>query len=98
MNKGLRLISAAGMGAGLMYLLDPARGKRRRALIANKVTHAARVTSEVTGKTRRDLRNHLLGAIAEIESLFQTREVSDDVLQAARAFGVGSCRVASERA
>ena len=82
MNKGLRLMSAAGVGAGLMYLFDPARGKRRRASIANKVTHAAKVAGDVTGKTRRDLRNHLQGVIAEIESLFQTTEASDDVLQA----------------
>ncbi len=82
MNKGLRLMSAAGVGAGLMYLFDPARGKRRRALIANKVTHAAKVAGDVTGKTRRDVRNHLQGVIAEIESLFQTTEVSADVLEA----------------
>jgi uncharacterized membrane protein len=82
MNKGLRLMSAAGVGAGLMYLFDPERGKRRRALWRNKMTHATRLASEVTGKTQRDLRNHLLGAFAEVESLFKTREVSDDVLEA----------------
>lgn len=82
MNKGLRLMSAAGLGAGLMYLFDPDRGKRRRALVANKVTHAARVAGDQTGKTGRDLRNHLQGVVATIESLFQTTEDSDDVLQA----------------
>ena len=47
MNTGLKLLSAAGVGAGLMYLFDPDRGKRRRALIGNKMTHTARVAGEV---------------------------------------------------
>ena len=82
MNTGLRLLSAAGVGAGLMYLFDPDRGKRRRALMANKITHAGKVAGDVTGKTGRDVRNHLQGVIAEIQSLFQAAEISDDVLQA----------------
>ena len=83
MNKGLRLMSVAGLGAGLMYLFDPDRGKRRRALVRNKVTHAAKVASDVAGKTRRDVRNHVLGAFAEVESLFMKNDSpSDDVLEA----------------
>lgn len=82
MNTGLRIMSAAGVGAGLMYLFDPDRGKRRRALMANKITHAGKVAGDVTGKTGRDVRNHLQGVIAEIQSLFQAAEISDDVLQA----------------
>jgi hypothetical protein len=82
MNKSLEVLGAAGAGAGLMYLFDPDRGKRRRALIGNKVTHAIKVAGDVSGKTGRDVRNHLQGAVAEIESLFQSNEVSDDVLTA----------------
>jgi len=82
MNKGVSLMSAAGVGAGLMYLFDPDRGKRRRALLRNKMAHATRLASEVKGKTQRDLRNHLLGAFAQVESLFRTREVSDATLEA----------------
>ena len=82
MNTGLRLISAAGVGAGLMYLFDPDRGKRRRALISNKMTHAAKIASDVSGKTSRDFRNRFEGAIAELESLLEHAEVSDDVLRA----------------
>jgi uncharacterized membrane protein len=82
MRKGLSLIGAAGVGAGLMYLFDPHRGNKRRALIANKVTHARKVAGDVAGKTGRDVRNHLLGAISEVQSVFRTTEVSDDVLKA----------------
>jgi uncharacterized membrane protein len=82
MNKALKVIGAAGLGAGLMYLFDPDRGKRRRALLRNKTEHATRIATDAAGKTRRDVRNHLLGVVAELESLFRTGEVSDDVLEA----------------
>jgi uncharacterized membrane protein len=82
MRKGLSLLGAAGVGAGLMYLFDPHRGNKRRALIADKVTHAKKVAGEVVDKTGRDVRNHLLGAISEMQAVFRTTEVSDDVLKA----------------
>lgn len=82
MNRSLSLISAVGVGAGLMYLFDPSRGKRRRALIANKLTHAGKVVGDVTHTTGRGLRNHMLGVAAGMRSLFQTTDVIDDVLQA----------------
>lgn len=82
MNRGLGLITAAGMGAGLMYLLDPDRGKRRRALLRDKVTHAAKVASEATGKTGRDVRNHLFGLCSDVESWFRSSDVPDQVLEA----------------
>lgn len=83
MNKGLTLVSAAGMGAGLMYLFDPDRGKRRRALLRNKGVHISRIASDAAGKTRRDIRNHLRGAFAQVESVFvDNGPVSNDVLAA----------------
>jgi len=82
MNAGLRLLSVAGVGAGLMYFFDPDRGKRRRALIRDKAKHFNRIASDAAGKTRRDLRNHLLGAISEMESLFRAERVTDDILEA----------------
>ncbi len=82
MNRTVGLISAAGLGAGSMYLLDPDRGKRRRAEIRNKAKHINRVAVQAVGKTERDLRNHLLGVVAGIGSLVRSEEVADDVLQA----------------
>jgi hypothetical protein len=65
-----------------MYLFDPDRGKRRRTLVRNKMRHAARVAGDVTGKTGRDIHNHVMGVLAEVGSLFRTRDVSDDVVKA----------------
>ena len=82
MNRTVELISAAGIGAGLMYLFDPDRGKRRRAEIRDKAKHVNRVAIQAVEKTERDLRNHLRGAIAEIGSRVRSEEVADAVLEA----------------
>lgn len=82
MNKGSKLISAVGVGAIFMYLFDPDRGKRRRASVAQKIRHAANVAGDVTGRTKRDVRNHLHGAVAQVESLLQSTEPSNTVLRA----------------
>lgn len=82
MNRAVGLISAAGLGAGMMYFCDPDRGKRRRAQIRHKAKHFNRIASDAVGKTGRDVRNRMLGVCAEMESLVRCDEVSDDVLQA----------------
>lgn len=62
MNNAVRsTMVGAGVGAGLMLLLDPARGARRRALVRDKITYAARKTRDAYGATRRDLGNRLSG-------------------------------------
>jgi gas vesicle protein len=82
MNRTVGLVSAAGIGAGLMYLFDPDRGKRRRALIRDKAKHMKHVAIQTVTKTERDLRNRLRGVAAEMGSLVDSEEVSDDVLAA----------------
>jgi hypothetical protein len=62
MNRIAGLLSAAGIGAGCMYLFDPDRGKRRRAELRNKAKHINHIAIEAAGKTQRDLRNRLLGS------------------------------------
>src|SRR5512132_53268 len=82
MNRVLKLLGAGAFGAGLMYLCDPDRGKRRRALLRNKAEHAKRIAVDAGGKTRRDVRNQVRGVVAELESAFRSAEVADDVLKA----------------
>lgn len=82
MNKTLTLISSLGIGAGLMYVFDPDKGKRRRAEVRNKIRHAANKTNDAIGKTSRDLTNRLSGVVAEAGSMFSTDKASDEVIVA----------------
>jgi hypothetical protein len=57
-------IAALGIGAIAMYYLDPASGKRRRALLRDQVVHAKhRVEDYAQGKAK-DLRNRAQGLMA----------------------------------
>ncbi|MFY9608842.1 MAG: SRPBCC family protein [Blastocatellia bacterium] len=83
MKKTTAVISGLGIGAGLMYIFDPDRGKRRRAQVRDKVRHVANKTDDAIGKTSRDLANRVSGIVAEAEALFSPRgKASDEVLVA----------------
>lgn len=83
MNRVTALVAASGLGAGLMYMFDPDRGKRRRAGAGNKVRHLANKTDDAIGKTCRDLANRISGFVAEAESVLSAGgNVSDEVLVA----------------
>lgn len=70
----------AGIGAGLMFLLDPARGNRRRVLIRDKMAHVARKTRDAAGATRRDVGNRLRGMTQELRERFSSGPADDRVV------------------
>ena len=80
MNKGVALVGGLGLGAALMYVFDPDRGKRRRAMIRDKVDSTAHRFSDKAEKMGRDIGNRAYGMIAETKSMFRHEEASDDVL------------------
>lgn len=80
MNKGLAFGAGVGLGSGLMFLLDPDRGKRRRALLRDKCVSAARKTGEGFEVTARDLRNRTQGLMTEVQSRFSSERADDSVL------------------
>lgn len=80
-QKRLSLLGGAGLGAGLMYLLDPERGDRRRALARDQVVRLMRVTGDAIEPTARDMANRARGLVAETTSLVGSGEVSDAVLE-----------------
>jgi hypothetical protein len=82
MNKGLRFVTTLGIGAGLMYFLDPNRGKRRRALVRDKVRHTLHDTEQALGKAARDLGNRTSGLLAETQHRFRAEVVSEETLEA----------------
>lgn len=50
MNKELTFGAGLGIGTLLMYLVDPDRGKRRRALMRNKFVWAQKKTGDCRGE------------------------------------------------
>lgn len=73
-------LGGVALGAGVMYMLDPDRGKRRRALVRDQMVSASNRTGVYAGKLSRDLSNRAQGLVAEARSHFRHEEVSDDVL------------------
>lgn len=63
-----------------MYLFDPERGKRRRALLRDKVFHVAHSTGEKLDVRSRDAANRLHGLLARTRSLLTRERVPDTVV------------------
>lgn len=74
------LLVWAGAGAGLMYLLDPDHGNRRRARMRDRLMRARNLTNDAMDATSRDVRNRARGVVAELRSRLLPGDVSDDVL------------------
>jgi len=66
-------LAGAAIGAGLMYLLDPQGGRRRRALIRDKAYGWANDAQEYAGKTARHLGNVAHGMVHEARSAVGAR-------------------------
>jgi len=75
------LIGGLGLGAALMYVLDPERGKRRRALVRDKAVRAVNRASGTLGARSRDWRNRARGVAAEVKALTRSERVDDAVLE-----------------
>jgi len=80
MNARGSILAGAGMGAGLAYFLDPARGARRRARIRDSVVHSAVMTRRALGCTARDVLHRTYGTAASLRGLVQRGTVDDAVL------------------
>ena len=78
-NRGA-FLWGLGIGLGLMYILDPDRGRRRRALARDKVSRSAHVTADKFGATRRDLSQRARGVAARVRGSFSHEDVGDEVL------------------
>ena len=80
MGRKLNLLSGIGLGAVLTYLIDPERGRRRRALVRDKAVRLWHEAGRSVAGVSRDLGNRLRGVTAETISGFGREQVSDDVL------------------
>jgi hypothetical protein len=64
----LTLLGGVGLGAGLMYQLDPDGGRRRRALARDKAVHGLKVGGRSLHKTSVHLGNKTKGLVARASS------------------------------
>lgn len=81
MNTRTGLIGGLGLGAGIMYLLDPERGRRRRAMLRDGIAARAVDSERFLEKSGRDVGNRARGFVAKTRNrVFPAGLVEDDVL------------------
>jgi hypothetical protein len=78
--RNTNFLFGAALGAGLVYMLDPQSGPRRRALVRDKVARASHVTRDALDTTARDAYNRSRGILAATRGRWQSEEVPDEVL------------------
>jgi uncharacterized membrane protein len=82
MAKRSNLVGGMVIGAGLMYLLDPDRGRRRRAMVRDQMVSSWSDLDDAVDTAGRDLKNRARGVLAETRSRFRSDEADDNVLMA----------------
>ena len=72
-------VTALAAGVGLMYLLDPTDGARRRSVLLDKTRHCLNETGDFFRRTGRHLANRSRGMAHDTQSMFQRGgEPADD--------------------
>jgi uncharacterized membrane protein len=75
-----RAMVSAAFGAAAMYWLDPATGRRRRALLRDRLGSAAADLGDAVGVGGRDLLHRTQGVDARIRSVLTPDESTNEVL------------------
>jgi len=82
-NNKWSLVSSAGvgagLGAGLMYLLDPQGGRGRRAMARDKSVSALKNGGKAAAKTSRHLGNKTKGLVSQAGSKLRQSDLVDDL-------------------
>ena len=82
--KSILMLSCTGLGAGMMYMLDPRLGKRRRALVRDRAQSYWRRMRKSVSQTVRDTRQRTSGLIAETRTQLRGAGVPEDAVLVAR--------------
>ena len=81
----LSWMGGIALGAIAMYIADPVQGRRRRALIQDKLTHVTHATSRLMDQTLHDAHNRWSGLQASAMRMISPRQakpIDDHVLEA----------------
>jgi uncharacterized membrane protein len=70
-------LSSVGLGAGLMYFLDPKRGGRRRALVRDRIVHHAKLEAAATATAGRDIAHRARGVAARARRAVRRTQPDD---------------------
>lgn len=89
MGERGKMLQGVALGAGLMYLLDPNSGRRRRAMARDQLVHTMHDLGDVVETGARDLGNRARGLIAETGARLRGEEVDDQVLTERVRSGIG---------
>jgi hypothetical protein len=81
MNPWTALLMGAGLGAGVMYYLDPSLGAQRRAQARDKARRVPRTLQDRASVTARDLKNRSAGFLNEARARLTESDVDDEVLR-----------------
>jgi BON domain-containing protein len=87
-NQGtnrLALLLGVGLGAALMFLLDPDRGGRRRALVRDKSVKLLKRSTRTVRNRGEDIGNRLVGAAAETRGRLKDSPTDDQLEARVRA-------------
>jgi len=79
MNKRWAMLGGLGLGAGLMYILDPSAGRKRRKTVADK-TGVVRRKARGIGRVSRDIGKEAWGLLTEAQGVFEGRMEDDETL------------------
>jgi hypothetical protein len=84
MNRIAIALSGACLGAATMYVLDPSRGRRRRARLRDAAVHVGHTAKAVAGMTVRDAQHRASGLAARTLDHLIEEPPPDDVVLAER--------------
>lgn len=76
-NARMALFAGIGIGAAVMYFLDPDRGTRRRHVLADKARRGLRVTGRELHDAAENARNHTKGKVLDMSHRMTEDPVDD---------------------
>jgi uncharacterized membrane protein len=81
MGKFTSWLFGLGLGAGLMYFLDPQQGNRRKAMVRDRFVRLQNQGDDALQVATRDLRNRVTGILADAMTMVSDENIPDPVLE-----------------
>lgn len=75
------LLVSLGLGAGLMYFLDPQHGNRRRALVQDRFNRWVNSLDDSIEMAKEDMRNRTRGVLSELTAKLSDQGAPDWILE-----------------